>query len=317
MELALTQHGTKKRRIRETRLGKRGRGDSHAEGGGACTRRTKRSTTPVRHRAPAALGRHDPAAPTNAHGATPPSHRTSLALWRLVLVPVRAFVSARPARASSSQRIDLVANDQLPDLMAPPIVAEHLVEAARGIVWDVGVAPPIVAVDPFGADMPGGGPAMHPGAYPDVLVDYDDADDDDVWARAFGGPPLQTVSHTASTANAAVDAASRRPSSPTELGLDAANRGNSMGDGPTQQPTAFPRFGTRGVSSPTVVVARPGQLLSFATPTPVPVLGATPHRYRSHLPARFTSSRQHAGRRRARHPQPRKRLETPRCSTYS
>ena len=80
-----TQHGTKKRRIRETRLGKRGRGDSHAEGGGACTRRTKRRTTPVRHRAPAALGRHDPAAP-NAHGATPPSHRTSLALWRLILV---------------------------------------------------------------------------------------------------------------------------------------------------------------------------------------------------------------------------------------
>jgi hypothetical protein len=80
-----TQHGTKKRRIRETRLGKRGRGDSHADGGGACTRRTKRRTTPVRHRAPAALGRHDPAAP-NAHGATPPSHRTSLALWRLILV---------------------------------------------------------------------------------------------------------------------------------------------------------------------------------------------------------------------------------------
>ena len=80
-----TQHGTKKRRIRETRLGKRGRGDSHAEGGGACTRRTERRTTPVRHRAPAALGRHDPAAP-NAHGATPPSYRTSLALWRLTLV---------------------------------------------------------------------------------------------------------------------------------------------------------------------------------------------------------------------------------------
>ena len=80
-----TRHGTKKRRIRETRLGKRGRGDSHAEGGGACTRRTKRRTTLVRHRAPAALGRHDPAAP-NAHGATPPSHRTSLVLWRLILV---------------------------------------------------------------------------------------------------------------------------------------------------------------------------------------------------------------------------------------
>ena len=57
---ASTQHGTKKRRIRETRLGKCGRGDSHAEGGGAYTRRTKRRTTPVRHRAPAALGRHEP-----------------------------------------------------------------------------------------------------------------------------------------------------------------------------------------------------------------------------------------------------------------
>ena len=75
----------KKARMKETRLGKCGRGDSHAEGGGACTRRTKRRTTPVRRRAPAALGCHDPATP-NAHGATPPSHRTSLALWRLVLV---------------------------------------------------------------------------------------------------------------------------------------------------------------------------------------------------------------------------------------
>ena len=69
----------------ETRLEKRGRGDSHAEGGGACTRRTKRKTTPVRHRAPAALGRHNPTA-SNAHGATPPLHRTSLALSRLILV---------------------------------------------------------------------------------------------------------------------------------------------------------------------------------------------------------------------------------------
>ena len=33
----------KKRRIRETRLGKRGGGDIHAEGGGACTRRTKKN----------------------------------------------------------------------------------------------------------------------------------------------------------------------------------------------------------------------------------------------------------------------------------
>ena len=38
-----------------------------------------------RRRAPASLGCHDPATP-NAHGATPPSHRTSLALWRLILV---------------------------------------------------------------------------------------------------------------------------------------------------------------------------------------------------------------------------------------
>ena len=79
-----TRHDAKKTRMKETRLGKCGRGDSHAEGGGACTRRTKRTTTPVRRRAPAALGCHDPATP-NAHGATPPSHRTSLALW----LPVR------------------------------------------------------------------------------------------------------------------------------------------------------------------------------------------------------------------------------------
>ena len=38
---------------------------------------------------------------------------------------------------------------------------------------------------------------------------------------------------------------------------------------------AFPRFGTRDVSSPTVVVARPGQFMSFATSTPIPVLGGT------------------------------------------
>ena len=80
-----TQHDAKKARMKETRLGKFGRGDSHAEGGGPCTRGTKRRTTRVRRRAPAALGCHDPATP-NAQAATPPSHRTSLALWRLVLV---------------------------------------------------------------------------------------------------------------------------------------------------------------------------------------------------------------------------------------
>ena len=37
-----TQHDAKKARMKETRLGKRGRGDSHAEGGGACTRPTKK-----------------------------------------------------------------------------------------------------------------------------------------------------------------------------------------------------------------------------------------------------------------------------------
>ena len=88
-----TQHDAKKARMKETRLGKCGRGDSHAEGGGACTRRTKRRTTPVRRRAPAALGCHDPATP-NAHGATPPSHRTSLALWRWILVRDMQFGGA-------------------------------------------------------------------------------------------------------------------------------------------------------------------------------------------------------------------------------
>ena len=88
-----TQHSAKKSCIKEARLGKRGRGDSHAEGGGACTRRTKRRTTPVRRRAPAALRRHDPATP-NAHGATPPSHRTSLVLWRLILVRDVSFEGA-------------------------------------------------------------------------------------------------------------------------------------------------------------------------------------------------------------------------------
>ena len=80
-----TQHDAKKARMKETRLGKCGRGDSHAEGGGACTRPTKKNTTPARRRAPAALGCHDPATP-NAQAATPPSHRTSLALWRWILV---------------------------------------------------------------------------------------------------------------------------------------------------------------------------------------------------------------------------------------
>ena len=128
---------------------------------------------------------------------------------------------------------DLIANDPLLDLVAPPVVAEHSVEAARGVIWDL-----------------------------------------------VAGPPLQNVSHTASAANTAVDAVSRRPSSPTELGLDAANPSNSMGDGPASKPAAFPRFGTRDASSPAVVVARPGQFLSFATPTPVPMLGDTPRRYR-------------------------------------
>ena len=208
-------------------------------------------------------------------------------------LPLRRLEPRRPRRISDASvprvnRLDLISNNQLPDLVAPPILADNLVEAARGIVWDLVVAPPIVAVDPFEADMPGGGPAMHPGAEPDVLIDYD-GDDDDVWARVFGGPPLQTVSHTASTANAAVDAVSRRPLSPTELGFDWANPSNSMGDGPAQRPTAFPRFGTRGVWSPAVVVARPGQFLSFATPTPVPVLGGAPHRYRSPSPLSASS----------------------------
>ena len=79
------QHDAKKARMKETRLGKRGRGDSHAEGGDARTRPTKQNTTPARRRARAALGCHDPATP-NAQAATPPSHRTSLALWRLILV---------------------------------------------------------------------------------------------------------------------------------------------------------------------------------------------------------------------------------------
>ena len=79
------QHDAKKARMKETRLGKGGRGGSHAEGGGACTRPTKKNTNPARRRAPAALGCHDPATP-DAQAATPPSHRTSLALWRWILV---------------------------------------------------------------------------------------------------------------------------------------------------------------------------------------------------------------------------------------
>ena len=88
-----TQHDAKIARMKETRLEKCGHGDSHAEGGGACTRRTKRRTTPVRRRAPAALGCHDPATP-NAQAATPPSHRTSLALWRWILVRDVSFEGA-------------------------------------------------------------------------------------------------------------------------------------------------------------------------------------------------------------------------------
>ena len=89
------QHDAKKESMKETRLGGncRGDSDSHAEGGGACPRPTKTNTTPARRRAPAALGCHDPATP-NAHGATPPSHRTSLALWRWILVRNVAFVGA-------------------------------------------------------------------------------------------------------------------------------------------------------------------------------------------------------------------------------
>ena len=65
-------HDAKKARMKETRLGEKCRGDSHAEGGGACPRPTEKNTTPARRRAPAALGCHDPATP-NAQAATPPS----------------------------------------------------------------------------------------------------------------------------------------------------------------------------------------------------------------------------------------------------
>ena len=83
----------KKARIKETRLGEKCRGDTHAERGGACPRPTKTKTTPARRFAPAAPGCHEPATP-NAHGATPPSHRTSLALWRWILVRDVSFEGA-------------------------------------------------------------------------------------------------------------------------------------------------------------------------------------------------------------------------------
>ena len=80
------RHDAKKARMKETRLGEKCLGDNHAEGGGVCPRPTEKNTTPARRRAPAALGGcHDPATP-NAQAATPPSHRTSLALWRWILV---------------------------------------------------------------------------------------------------------------------------------------------------------------------------------------------------------------------------------------
>ena len=63
--------------------------------------------------------------------------------------PLRRLVPRRPRRTSdasvpSGNLLDLSANDSPPDL----------------------VAPPIVAVNPFEADMPGGGPATHPDANP-------------------------------------------------------------------------------------------------------------------------------------------------------
>ena len=87
------QHDAKKVRMKETRLGEKCRGDNHAEGRGACPRPTKTKTTPARRRAPAALGCHDPATP-NANGVTPPWHRTSLVLWRLILVRDVSFEGA-------------------------------------------------------------------------------------------------------------------------------------------------------------------------------------------------------------------------------
>ena len=87
------QHDAKKARMKETRLGEKCRGDSHAEGGGACPRPTEKNTTPARRRAPAALGCHDPATPS-AQAATLPSHRTSLALWRWIRVRDVSFGGA-------------------------------------------------------------------------------------------------------------------------------------------------------------------------------------------------------------------------------
>ena len=51
----------------------------------ALDRRKKIRPQPAVVLLPAALGCHDPATP-NAQAATPPSHRTSLALWRWILV---------------------------------------------------------------------------------------------------------------------------------------------------------------------------------------------------------------------------------------
>ena len=88
------KHDAKKVRMKETRLGEKCRGDNHAEGRGACPRPTKTKTTPARRRAPAALGCHDHPVTPNAHGVTPPWHRTSLVLWRLILVRDVSFEGA-------------------------------------------------------------------------------------------------------------------------------------------------------------------------------------------------------------------------------
>ena len=81
-----TQHDAKKARMKETRLGKCGRGDSHVEGGGACTRPTKK----IRPQPAVVLLRRwavtTPPRPMHKPQLTPPSHRTSLALWRWILV---------------------------------------------------------------------------------------------------------------------------------------------------------------------------------------------------------------------------------------
>ena len=54
----------------------------------------KKNTAPARRRAPAALGCHDDPATPNAQAATPPSYRTSLALWRWILVRDVSFEGA-------------------------------------------------------------------------------------------------------------------------------------------------------------------------------------------------------------------------------